>query len=127
MNALASITIPDLTVSDQWSCEFEFEEYEIEEDGVFFGSFSGKAELAINDPGHGDFYVKHISVEGRTRRKTYRPYGYVDWIYTGAPLHLSRPAQDCRTFKAHLFRKIEERIYDDSAAGEFFWSEMESA
>lgn len=114
-------------ISDQHTVEFEFEEYEIEEDGVFFGSFTGKAELAINDPGHGDFYVKHISIEGRTRKRDYRPYGFAFWSYTDAPLHLSRPASDARTFKAHLFRKIEERIYEDEKASERFWSEMEDA
>ena len=109
------------------SIEIDFEDIEIEEDGLFFGSFWGTAELALNDPDDGDFYVKHIAIKGRRRQKAWRPYGYQYWSYEDAFVSLPRPASDDRTFKAHLFRKIEARLYEDENAKAAWASEWEDA
>lgn len=115
-------------VADSWSTEFEFEDIEIEEDGVHFGSFWGTAELALNDPRDGDFYVKHIAVNGQKReRRSIYGYGLTIPKRTDAVLLLPMPAKDDRTFKAHLFRKIETALYASREAQEHFASELEIA
>lgn len=110
------------------STEFDFEEIEIEEDGIHFGSFWGTAELALNDPRDRDFYVKHIAVNGQKREREYRG-GYALSIMkrTDAVMQLPMPAKDDRTFKAHLFRKIENALYASREAQEHFASELEAA
>lgn len=121
MNAISKI-------SDTWSTEYEFEEIEIEEDGVHFGSFWGTAELALNDPRDGDFYVKHIAINGQKReRQTLKGYSLTIMKRTDAVLLIRQPANDDRTLKAHLFRAIEKALYADKGAQERFASEMEIA
>lgn len=114
--------------ADSWSTEYQFEEIEIEEDGIHFGSFWGTAELAINDPRDRDFYVKHIAINGQKRERQMRG-GYELSIMkrTDAVLLIRRPANDDRTFTAHLFRKIEKALYASRDAQERFASEMEAA
>lgn len=112
---------------DQHSIEYEFEDLEIEIDGLFIGSFYGKAELALNDPQDGDFYVKSIALRGRRRERRYRPYGLMIWHWKDSWDHLPRPARDDRTFKAHLFRALEARIYEDDVAKAAWAEELEDA
>lgn len=124
MNARAEIT----RSSDNWSIEYQFEEIEIEEDGIHFGSFWGTAELALNDPRDADFYVKHIAISGQKReRETRGGYGLSIMKRTDAVLLIRRPANDDRTFKAHLFRKIEAALYASRDAQDCFASELEIA
>lgn len=114
-----------ITIADSHSLQFEFEELEIEEGGVFFGYLFGTAELALNDARHGDFYVAHIALRGdrfiaqpsalRPDRRQRVP-GY---------LALTPPAKDCRTFAAHLFRAIETALYASEAAAAAWAAEME--
>lgn len=112
----------------EWSMEFDFEEIEIEEDGIHFGSFWGTAELALNDPANRDFYVKHIAINGQKRERQMRGGYELSFIKrTNAVLLLPRPAKDDRTFKAHLFRAIEKALYASSEAAERFAREMEIA
>lgn len=114
--------------ADNWSTEYQFEEIEIEEDGIHFGSFWGTAELVLNDPRDGDFIVKHIAISGQKReRETRGGYGLSIMKRTDAVLLIRRPANDDRTFKAHLFRAIEKALYADKGAQERFASEMECA
>lgn len=122
-------TKPDTKTAlcDQHSIEYEFEDLEIEIDGLFVGSFWGKAELAMNDARHGDFYVKHIALKGRRREKTYRPWGLMVWRYNDSWEAIPRPADSAQTFKAYLFRAIEARIYEDEAARAAWQSELEDA
>lgn len=113
MNALAK-------VSDDWTAEYKFADIEIEEDGLFFGSFSGVAELGINQPGEPEFYVKHITVSGRSRKPFSR-------LKQDACMHLTRRATHDSSFKAHLFRKIEATLYADPDVQEWFDKEQEAA
>ncbi|RWO34774.1 MAG: hypothetical protein EOS10_00275 [Mesorhizobium sp.] len=114
-------------VPDDFSIEYEFEEIEIEEDGIAFGSFYGTAELALNDPRDGDFYVKHIAVDGVKReRERVGGYGMSILKRTDVVMLLPMPARDERTFKAHLFRKIEAALYASRDAAEHFAKEMEA-
>lgn len=115
-------------VSDDFSIEYEFEDIEIEEDGIHFGSFWGTAELALNDPRDADFYVKHIAITGQKReRQTIKGYSLTIMKRTDAVLMLPWPATDCQTFKARLFRKIEAALYASQDAAERFANEMENA
>lgn len=115
-------------VSDDFSIEYEFEDIEIEEDGISFGSFYGTAELAMNDIRDADFYVKHLAVNGVKREREYRGgYGLSIMKRTDVVMHLTKPAKDCQTFQAHLFRKIEAALYASSDAAERFQSEVEAA
>lgn len=118
-------------LADGWSFEFEFEDIEIEEDGIHFGSFWGTAELALNDPRDHDFYVKNIAVNGvkreRKNARTSEGFWFTHTERTDAVMILPMPAKDDRTFKAHLFRKIEAALYASRDAQERFASEMEAA
>ena len=116
------------TPGDNWSMEYQFEQIEIEEDGIHFGSFDGTAELALNDPRDRDFFVKHIAISGQKReRQTLKGYSLTIMKRTDAVLLIRRPANDDRTFKAHLFRAIEKALYASQDAQERFASEMEIA
>jgi hypothetical protein len=111
---------------DSWSMSFEFEQIEIEEDGIQFGCFSGIAELGINDPRDRDFYVKCLAIEGVKReRQTLNGYSLSIMKTRDAVLLIRRPAGDDRTFRAHLFRKLETAIYASEDAQERFASELE--
>lgn len=124
MNAAAAIS----RQPDSWSMSYEFEQIEIEEDGIQFGCFSGIAELGINDPRDRDFYVKCLAIEGTKReRQTLNGYGLSIMKRTDAVLLIRRPASDDRTFKAHLFRAIETALYASEHARETFQSELEDA
>lgn len=127
MNALTirhdAFEIPDI-ISDDWFCVYDFEQLDIEIDGLQFGDFSGSADLALNDPQDGSFYVKHITING-TRGYRLSPGG-VRWPESGV-LALPLPARDDRTFKAHLFRALETALYESKGASEFFQREMECA
>lgn len=113
---------------DNHSIEFEFDDLEIEIEGLFCSSFYGKAELALNDPRDGDFYVKGIVLRGRRRERTHRPYGYSPlYRWKNSVERLDKPAADDRTFKAHLFRKLEAAIYEDEVAKAAWASELEDA
>lgn len=115
-------------VADDFSTEYEFEDIEIEEDGIHFGSFWGTADLALNDPRDGDFYVKHITVNGTMRQRQFRGgYELLIMKRVDAVMQLPLPAKDDRTFKAHMFRKIEAALYASRDAQERFASEMEAA
>jgi hypothetical protein len=106
--------------------EYVFEDIEIVEDGIHFGSFWGTAELALNDPRDGDFYVKHIAINGQKReRQTLKGYSLSVMKRTDAVLLLPMPAKDSQTFKAHLFRAIEKALYASQDAAERFASELE--
>lgn len=114
--------------ADSWSMHYAFEDIEIEEDGIHFGSFFGLAELALNDPADGDFYVKFLTVNGVKReRETRGGYGLTIRKTTEVVLCLTRPAKDDRTFKAHLFRKLETALYASRDAQERFAHELEDA
>ncbi len=114
-------------IADSHSVNHEFEELEIEQDGLFFGSFWGTAELALNDPANGDFFVKHIILRGD--RFTAAPSALRPGRRARVPgfMALTRPAKDDRTFNAHLFRAIEARLYDDETAQAAWANEMEAA
>ena len=114
-------------ITDSWSVEYQFEDIEIVEDGIHFGSFWGTAELALNDPRDGDFVVKHIAINGQKReRQTLKGYSLSVMKRTDVVLLLTLPAKDCQTFKAHLFRKIEAALYASEDAKERFASELEA-
>jgi hypothetical protein len=114
-------------LADSHSLNFEFEELEIEDDGLVFGSFWGLAELALNDPANGDFFVKHIVLRGD--RISAQPSALRPGRKVRAPgfMALPRPASDDRTFKAHLFRKIELALYRDEVAAAAWANELEDA
>lgn len=113
-------------VADNWSTEFTFEDIEISEDGVHFGSFWGTAELALNDPRDRDFVVRHISVNGQKReRQTLNGYSLSVMKRVEAVMQLPRPAPDDRTFRGHLFRKIADALYASREAAEHFANELE--
>jgi hypothetical protein len=115
-------------MADTWSMSYEFEQIEITEDGIQFGSFSGVAELAINDPRDGDFVVKCLAIEGTKReRQTLNGYRLSIMKTRDAVLLIRRPASEDRTFKAHLFRAIETALYASEHARECFASELEDA
>lgn len=115
-------------ISDDWSVEYTFEDIEIEEAGIHFGSFWGTAELALNDPRDRDFYVKHIAINGVKREREYRGgYGFSVMKRTDVVMLLPMPAKDEQAFKAHMFRKIEAALYASRDAQERFASEMEDA
>ncbi len=127
MNVTAHPLAGRLAPTDSWSMEYQFEDIEIVEDGIHFGSFWGTAELALNDPRDGDFFVKHIAINGQKReRQTVGGYGLSVMKRTDAVLLLPMPAKDCQTFKAHLFRKIEAALYASEDAKERFASELEA-
>ncbi|TRD03825.1 hypothetical protein FJV76_14415 [Mesorhizobium sp. WSM4303] len=114
--------------ADSWSIEYEFEDLEICEDGVFFGSFNGTAELALNDPRDGDFYVKSIAIQGVKReRQTIGGYGLTIPKRIEDVMLLRRPAPDNQSFAAHLFRRLESTLYASEHAREQFASELEAA
>jgi hypothetical protein len=115
-------------VPDDFSIEYEFDDIEIVEDGVSFGSFNGLAELVLNDHEYGDFYVKHIAIDGAKReRQVVKGYALSIMKRTDAMLLLRMPAKDDQTFTAHLFRKIEAALYASRDAQERFANEMENA
>jgi hypothetical protein len=107
--------------------DYEFEDLEIVVDGIHFGSFSGTAELVLNDPRDGDFYVNHLAIEGQKReRQTLKGYALTIRKRTDAVLLLRWPAKDDQTFQAHLFRHIEAALYASEDAAERFTSELEA-
>lgn len=108
-------------VADSWSCEYEFEELEIEIDGISVGSFSGTAELAV-DPGY-TFYVKAISLNGSQYE---RQPGSFFRRPVSKKVHLARPAGVPSTLSEHLFVAIAAAL-DCEDAREFFLSEREAA
>lgn len=111
--------------ADGWSTEYQFEDLEIREDGVFFGSFNGTAELALNDPADRDFYVKTIAIQGVKReRQSIGGYGLTIPKRIPSVMLLRRPATDDRTFTAHLFRRLEATLYDSEHAKEYFAAEL---
>ncbi len=114
-------------MADSHSINHEFEELEIEQDGLFFGSFWGTAELALNDPANGDFFVKHIVLRGD--RIVSLPSALRPGRRARVPgfMALPRPAKDNQTFNAHLFRAIEARLYEDETAQAAWANEMEAA
>ena len=115
-------------IPDDLSIEYEFEDLEIVVDGIHFGSFYGTAELALNDPQDGSFYVKHIAINGQKReRQTLKGYSLTIMKRTDAVLLIRWPAKDDQTFRAHLFRRIEEALYASRDAAERFADEMENA
>lgn len=113
--------------ADSHSVEHAFEELEIEQDGLFFGSFWGAAELVLNDPANGDFYVKHIVLRGDRFERNPIQFGLRIRKRVPGFMALTRPAKDDRTFNAHLFRAIEQAIYADETAQAAWANEMESA
>lgn len=113
-------------LADGWSVEYPFEDLEIREDGVFFGSFNGTAELALNDPADRDFFVKTIAIQGVKReRQSIGGYGLTIAKRIPSVLLLRRPATDDRTFTAHLFRRLEATLYASEHAKEHFAAELE--
>lgn len=113
--------------ADTHSINFDFEEMEIEEDGLFFGSFWGTAELALNDARDGDYLVKHIVLRGdRIERNPVR-FGLCIRKRVPGFLALTRPAKDNLSFHAHLFRALEARLYEDETAQAAWANEMEDA
>lgn len=120
-------TSASMGATDDFSINHEFEELEIEEDGLFFGSFWGMAELALNDARDGDFFVKHIVLRGD--RFNAAPSALRPGRKQRAPgfMALTRPAKDDRTFKAHLFRALETRLYEDETAKAAWADQMETA
>ncbi|MBZ9922684.1 hypothetical protein LB579_34060, partial [Mesorhizobium sp. BR1-1-7] len=114
-------------IADTHSINFDFEEMEIEEDGLFFGSFWGTAELALNDARDGDYYIKHIVLRGdRIERNPIR-FGLRIRKRVPGFLALTRPAKDNQSFHAHLFRALEARLYEDETAKAVWADQMESA
>jgi hypothetical protein len=80
------------------------------------------------DPRDGDFYVKHIAINGQKReRQTLKGYSLSIMKRTDAVLLLPWPATDATTFKARLFRKIEAALYASQDARERFAGELEAA
>jgi len=115
-------------IADSWSTEYEFEEIEIEEDGVHFGSFWGVAQLALNDARDGDFYVRSLAVAGQRReRQNLKGYSLSVMKRTDAVVLLTMPAKDDRSFRAHLFRKLESALYASRDAQEWFQAELDEA
>jgi hypothetical protein len=114
-------------ISDSHSINHTFEELEVEEAGLFLGSFWGHAELALNDPADGDFYVKHIVLRGD--RDVSMPSALRPDRRKRVPgfIALPRPAKDSMTFAAHLFRKIEAALYADEVAQAAWQQELEDA
>lgn len=112
-------------IADDHSIEFEFDALDIEVDGLIFAEVNGIAELALNDPRDGDFYVKHIVLTGDRREKI----GPLMTLKRRKPskLHLYRPNREMRTFQAHLFRAIEEAIYVYQPAKDAWQAELEDA
>ena len=120
-------TKPDskTALCDQHAIEFEFECLDIEVDGLMFAEVSGVAELALNDPRDGDFYVKHIVLNG----DRYQKIGPVMTLKRRVPskINLHRPNREMRTFTAHLFRAIEEALYRYQPAIDACQAELEAA
>lgn len=115
-------------IPDDWSTEYSFEDLEIVVDGIHFGSFCGVAELALNDPQDGSFYVKSLAINGQKReRQTLKGYSLSIMKRTDAVLLIRWPAKDDQSFRAHLFRRIEEALYASRDAQERFASELENA
>ena len=106
-------------IADSWSCEYEFEELEIEIDGISVGSFSGTAELAV-DPGY-TFYVKAITLNG-TRYEHQR--GWFARRAVSTKVHLTKPDGKPSTFSEHLFAALAERL-DCAAVLERFIEEKD--
>lgn len=120
-------TSASMGATDDFSINHEFEELEIEEDGLFFGSFWGTAELALNDPANGVFFVKHIVLRGDRFDKHALRFGLQIRKRIPGFMALTRPAKDDRTFKAHLFRALESRLYEDETAKAAWADQMEIA
>ncbi|MBZ9873115.1 hypothetical protein LB542_19900 [Mesorhizobium sp. BR1-1-9] len=114
-------------IADSHSIQHEFEELEIEEEGLFLGSFWGSAELALNDPANGDFYVKHIVLKGDRYDRQGVRFGLRIRKRVPGFMALPMPAKDDQTFKAHLFRAIEARLYEDETAQAAWLNEIEDA
>ncbi len=113
------------TIADSHSVNHEFEDLEIEIDGLFFGNFWGTAELALNDPANGDFYVKHIVLRGDRFERNPIQFGLRIRKRVPGFMALTRPSKDDTTFAAHLFRHIEQAIYADETADAAWAGEME--
>lgn len=108
---------------NDWSCEYEFDELEIELDGVRVGSFRGIAELADN--GDGQFYVRAITLDGEKVVKVRRPLGNLKTIRTPGHVRLQRaPYDGAGTLSQHLYKAIEASLYADTGAAEFFAAEV---
>lgn len=105
--------------SDSWSYEHEFEELEIEIDGILVGEFSGVAELAT-DPGY-TFYVKSITLSGTRYER--RP-GWFARRAVSTKVHLTKPAGKPSTLSEHLFSGIAQRL-DCAAVLERFLEERD--
>lgn len=114
-------------LADSHSITHTFEELEIEQDGLFFGSFWGTAELALNDPANGDFFVRHIVLRGDRFERNQIKFGLRIRKRVPGFMALTRPAKDDSTFQAHLFRAIEARLYEDETAQAAWANEMEAA
>lgn len=112
-------------ISDQHSIEYSFECLDLSSEGLMFAEVSGVAELAMNDPSEGDFYVKHIILNG----DRYEKVGPMMVIRRRKPshIHLHKPARDASHLSAHLFRLIEAALYEDHGAQQAWASEFEAA
>jgi len=109
----------------EFSCEYQFEELEIEVNGVFFGCFNGTAEL-VEDSGYGTFWVKAICLDGQ--KETNKPSVLRPWRKEreSASIALDRPAYGQRpdTLSEHLFDALEKALYRSDAASEFFHAQF---
>lgn len=102
---------------DHHSIEFEFENLDIEVDGLKFAEVTGTAEL-MNDDAY-LFFVNHIVLNGRRHATGWRKWHTVPGI-----LHLPRPAAGDTSPKARLFQMIEAALYDYEPAIEK-WREQQ--
>lgn len=124
MTALRTKPDTGTALSDSHSIEFAFECLDIEVDGLMFAEVSGSAELALNDPRDGDFYVKHIVLNGDRYRKI-GPYATIK-KRDPSKIHLWR-VNESRTFQSHLFRAIEAALYRYQPALDAWQAELEYA
>lgn len=102
-----------------FSLTYEFDCLEIEIDGIRVGSFSG---TAILEEDGSDFYVSRIYLEGE---KVERRPGQIIPTRTRHKVRLPKPPYDgggC--FEARLYRRIEEALYADRHAAEFWAEEL---
>lgn len=106
---------------------YRFEELEIQLDGIFFGCFTGYAELEPD--GYESFYVKAISLDGV--KETDAPSPLRPWRKLRVPSHLelkrhSHNYHAC-TLNEFLFEALEKAVYADPKAKEFYQNELEAA
>lgn len=100
--------------SQEWSCEYQFDEIELDFDGVLIPSFSGTATLAENG---GEFYVKAICLDGLKRD---------GFLAKPAKVWLKRPEGISSMFEAQIFRRIAWAIQSSPYAAEHFAQERAS-